>query len=558
MSATDMADNDLLGQFTREQSQDAFTELVNRHLNLVYTAAFRQVRSSQLAEEVSQTVFLGLAREAAKLRRDTLLTAWLYTVTHRTSVDVVRREARRQAREQIAIQLSDMNAPDAPWAQIEPMLDEAMNSLEDTDRAAILLRYFENKSLREVGQALGTSEDAAQKRVTRAVERLRDFFTHHRVTVGTAGLIAMVSANAIQAAPVGLGAAISATASLASTAITTSTVATLTQTIAMTTLQKAAITAVVAVAIGTGIYQTYQSSVLREQVKTLEKQKKDQQALAEQAQRERDRITNKVAALSGENANLKKMPTEALKLRGEVGRLRQENAAMGSTSALNKITANPETKKMLRDQQKVGMKAAYKSFVDRLKLPADQADKLNELLADHIMDNVDNVTTILRDKLTAEQMNELFAGQDTVLAQKIQDLIGADGLTQYQDYTHNLIATLSGDQFKAMLTGGDKEEKAQQIQDAILAATQSALASAGLPADYQTIPMLNFRNIASEAQGEQSLKLMDDIYAQAAAKAASFLTADELAKFAEFRKAAINSSRMALTMNRTMMAPLGK
>jgi DNA-directed RNA polymerase specialized sigma24 family protein len=103
-------DLDLLGQFTRDHSQDAFTALVNRHVNLVYSAAFRQVRSPQLAEEVAQSVFTDLARNAVKLKPDTILTAWLYQVTRRTAIDVVRRESRRQLREQIAVEMNAMNA----------------------------------------------------------------------------------------------------------------------------------------------------------------------------------------------------------------------------------------------------------------------------------------------------------------------------------------------------------------------------------------------------------------------------------------------------------------
>src|SRR5262245_40518485 len=198
MTANDL---DLVGQFAREQSQDAFTELVNRHLNLVYSAALRQVRSPELSEEVSQSVFTNLARNAHKLRSNTILTAWLYQVTRHTAIDVVRRETRRQEREQIAFQMSAMNDSPAEWMHVEPLLDEAMQSLDETDRAAILLRYFENRSLREVGEALGSSEDAAQKRVSRAVERLRESLLKRKVAVGTAGLTALVSANAIQAAP---------------------------------------------------------------------------------------------------------------------------------------------------------------------------------------------------------------------------------------------------------------------------------------------------------------------------------------------------------------------
>src|SRR5215212_5320862 len=131
-------DLDLLGAFFREQSQGAFTALVQRHVGLVYCAALRQVRSSQLAEEVAQSVFIDLARNAARLKPDTVLTAWLYEVTRRTAINVVRGEVRRQLREQIGLEMNAMNANADDWTQIEPLLDEAMHSLDDTDRTAVL------------------------------------------------------------------------------------------------------------------------------------------------------------------------------------------------------------------------------------------------------------------------------------------------------------------------------------------------------------------------------------------------------------------------------------
>ncbi len=177
-------DLDLIRQFAREKSQPAFTALVHRHVDLVYSAALRQVRSPDLAGEVSQSVFLDLAREADKLKPDSILTAWLYQVTRRRAIDVIRRESRRYARERLAAEMAAMNttANAADWTHIEPLLDEAMDALDETDRAAILLRFFENKSLREVGTALGASDDAAQKRVSRAIERLREFFAKRGVT----------------------------------------------------------------------------------------------------------------------------------------------------------------------------------------------------------------------------------------------------------------------------------------------------------------------------------------------------------------------------------------
>jgi RNA polymerase sigma factor (sigma-70 family) len=327
------SDLDLLGQYARENSQEAFGELVQRHLNLVYSAALRQVRSPQLAEEIAQSVFADLGRDAGKLKSDTILTAWLYMVTRRTAVDTIRKESRRQLREQIATEMNAMNAKshfakcenESDWVDIEPLLDEAVSALETSDRSAVLLRYFENKTLREVGQALGASEDAAQKRVSRAVDRLREFFAKRGVTVGTGGLGVVIAANAVQAAPAGLAATISA-AVLAGTAVSTSTVIAATKALAMTTLQKTLVTATVAVLAGAGIYEARQASQLREQNQTLQQQQAPLAEQIRQLQHERSEMANRFAALQAENVQLKsnQNPAELLKLRGEVARLRNE------------------------------------------------------------------------------------------------------------------------------------------------------------------------------------------------------------------------------------------
>jgi RNA polymerase sigma factor (sigma-70 family) len=218
-----MRDSDLqlLAQYSTQNAEDAFAEIVRRHLDLVFSAALRQVRSPQLAEEVAQSAFADLARQAHRLAPDTVLPAWLYQVTRRTAIDVVRREARRQQREHIVSQIDAMNATNDDWAQVEPLLDEAMHALDDSDRTAVLLRYFENKSLREVGETLGTNEDAARKRVQRAVERLREFFTQRGITIGAGGLAGVIATNAIQAAPMGLAPAITTSASVAGTTAAT-------------------------------------------------------------------------------------------------------------------------------------------------------------------------------------------------------------------------------------------------------------------------------------------------------------------------------------------------
>ena len=553
-------DLNLLGQFTRDHSQDAFTTLVNRHVNLVYSAALRQVRSPQLAEEVVQSVFTDLARNAGRLKSDTILTAWLYQVAHYTAIDVVRKESRRQLREQIAVEMTNMNATASNWPQIEPLLDDAMAALDETDRIAVLLRYFENKSLREVGQTLGASEDAAQKRVSRAVDRLREFLGKRGVAVGASGLVVVISANAVQAAPAGLAGTISTAAILAGTAVSTSTLITATKTIVMTTMQKTVITATLAIVAGAGIYEAHQTSTLRNQVQNLQQQQAPLAEQIQQLQRERDDATNRLASLADELAKVKKNPSEVLKLRGEVGALRQEKAVADNQSALNKITANPETRKALRDSQKMAMSRAYADLVKRLNLTPEQAGQFNDLLADHVMDNVDLITQALHDNKTRGEIDQLFSAENSALHDKLQALIGPDGLAQYQDYTKNLLSTLTAQQFAGNLTGDPATvaEKKSQLIQAMQQATQSALAAASLPADYQTVPMLNFANIASEEEGAQSLQLLDSIYAQVAANAGTFLSADELNKFQEYRTNAIQSSQATLLMNRNMMAPISK
>ena len=199
-----MGDYELLQNYLTCGSDDAFAEVMRRHAGLVYSAARRQVRSPQLAEEVTQAVFFDLARSARKIKSQQPLAAWLFLVTRRTAIDALRREARQRTREQQALELAAMKNSASAWEQIEPLLDEAVASLNETDRRALLLRFFENKSLRDVGRALGASEDAAQKRVTRAIDQLRRFFGKQGVTISAAALATDLSAQAVHGAPAAL------------------------------------------------------------------------------------------------------------------------------------------------------------------------------------------------------------------------------------------------------------------------------------------------------------------------------------------------------------------
>lgn len=203
----------LVREFAHGQSEPAFEALVTRYTNLVYSAAVRQVQDPRLAEEVTQAVFIILARKAGKLGPGTILSGWLYRTAGYVSGSVLKHERRRQYREQEAYMESTLHPPDdQTWKQIAPMLDEALLRLGQTDRDALVLRFLEGHSLMEVGNALGANEEAAKKRVNRALEKLRKFFSKRGVDSTTAVIAGTISANSLQLAPVGLTKSISAVA----------------------------------------------------------------------------------------------------------------------------------------------------------------------------------------------------------------------------------------------------------------------------------------------------------------------------------------------------------
>src|SRR5215469_4251112 len=208
-----MDDSALIQDYASTGSESAFAELVHRHIGLVYSAAFRQLNDSHLAEDVTQVVFIILARKAGRLTRHATLSGWLVKTTRYAATVQLRNNIRRSRREQEASMQSaiDQTSPDV-WEQLKPLLDEAMASLGDTDRDVLALRYFENKTAQEIGRVLNLTEDAAQKRANRALEKLRKFFAGRRVNSTTAIIAGAISANSVHAAPVTLAKAVTVAA----------------------------------------------------------------------------------------------------------------------------------------------------------------------------------------------------------------------------------------------------------------------------------------------------------------------------------------------------------
>ncbi|MFO1478390.1 MAG: sigma-70 family RNA polymerase sigma factor [Verrucomicrobiota bacterium] len=195
-----MEDWQLITDFVTRNSESAFRTLVDRHLALVHSAALRQVRDTELAQEVTQAVFILLARKASGFSQATVLPGWLFRTTRFVAARAMRSESRRQHREQEAVRMQHLSSSDEHWRAIAPLLDEAMARLGETDRAAMILRFFEEKPLGEVGAALGISEEAARKRVTRSLEKLRSFFARRGFTLSAVILGGLLSEHAARAA----------------------------------------------------------------------------------------------------------------------------------------------------------------------------------------------------------------------------------------------------------------------------------------------------------------------------------------------------------------------
>jgi len=207
-------DMELVRRYARDGVEEAFAALVARHVDLVYSTALRQGLDAHLAEEITQTVFIILARKAGTLGPQTVVSGWLYRTARYASAKAVTMRRRRQEREQEAFMRSELNEDSVAraWTEIEPLLEAAMGELGKAEQDALALRFFEGRNFKEVGAALGTTEGAAKMRVTRALERLRGFFSKRGVTMATATVAAAISAHSVKASPSGLAVSVSAVA----------------------------------------------------------------------------------------------------------------------------------------------------------------------------------------------------------------------------------------------------------------------------------------------------------------------------------------------------------
>ncbi len=331
-------DEQLLRQYA-DGSEAAFTELVARYLPLVYSAALRQTNgAAHLAEDISQQVFADLARKSASLPAGTVLAGWLHRATRFAVGQYLRTERRRQAREQESFSVNTPN-PDADpdWEQVRPWLDEALDQMNPLDRDALLLRFFEQRSLKEVGVALGSGEDAARKRVDRALDKLRALLGCRGVTTSVSALSLVMAAKGIQSAPANLAGTIAASSLVAGGAAATGITAFhIIRTITMSQLKTAILAAAAIAGITAAVIQHQSVAKLRGENRSLLEQS---QTLAE-LQNENQRLSNLVAQ-TRQPALSKDQTAELMRLRGQVGLLRDELRKTQSANRSTPAEQNP-------------------------------------------------------------------------------------------------------------------------------------------------------------------------------------------------------------------------
>jgi RNA polymerase sigma factor (sigma-70 family) len=365
-------DAELLRQYAAQRSEAAFTELIRRQVDLVYSAALRLMNGDvHRAQDVTQQVFSELARQAKRLTRHPALAGWLYTTTRLMALRAIRTEQRRTAREQEANAMNELlrePGPQQDWKHLGPVLEAAMHELGEKDRLAVLLRFFQDKSLKEVGLALGLSENAARMRVERALDKLRAQLARKGVTSTAAALAALLAGNAVSATPAGFVATLTS-ASFASAAAGTGITLALLKFMAATKFKSGIISAIVVASVVTPLAVQHQAQArLRDQDGALRRRADWLSRLQE----ENERLSNRFAQANKSSALSNEQFSELLRLRGEVGRLRLD------VRELEQAKTNPP---MSRNEMLASMANYYSERVNQLKqlLETNPAEKIPEL-----------------------------------------------------------------------------------------------------------------------------------------------------------------------------------
>lgn len=566
--ATVMIDDcELLRRYADHGDETAFATLVGRKVNIVYSAAVRQTGGdAHLAQEVTQGVFLDLARKAQSLRRHTSLTGWLHTSTRFAAAKAVRTQQRWQNRNREAQAMHEIeHAPsgEPAWNQLRPVLDAALAELGERDREALLLRFFEERPLAEVGSKIGLNENAARMCVDRALEKLRQTLARKGVTSTTAALGLVLTQHAVTAAPAGLAAvaAGSALAAVAGSAVATSTAgagAKLFEFMATTKLQ-AALAAAIGIAATTALFFEHREN--------------------KQLRAANTGVRQEIAALRSENQRLiaasatpQPRPEESAPPNatgagfGADGKFAFSQAAAPKTMALN--ADEKEVEQLIDIQAKGQLDARYGALFRRLNLSPEKVDQLKKLLLDR--------QNVVRDVINAGRerglgMQELQANlpamvekTNAAVDENIRGLLGDEGFGQYQNYQTTLPERGIAEQLASRLISSNDPLSSPQLEQLVqtLAANTTTLmpmpndpAAAAVPGDHIFLSNAEFNSGGGPVVALGGAGMMANntpMTNEAIAQAANFLTPAQLAALQQIQA----ERQAAQTMSERMMRRL--
>ena len=438
----------LLAEYSAHGSEAAFRELVARYLNLVYSTALRLVGGdTQLAEDVSQAVFLSLAQKGRTLSGKVMLGGWLHQHTYHVATRAVRSERRRQIREREAVEMNTLQDDSGEhWRQLAPLLDEAITELGNEDRTAIMLRYFEQRDFRAVGEALGSTQDAARVRVNRALEKLHVLLKQRGVALSVGALGSVLTAGAVTAAPAGLAVAIS-TAALAGATAGTGISLTLLKLMATTKLKLGLSALIIAGAATTVVIQHRSQIAARDENQSLRQQ-------IAQLQANNEDLSNRV--IGARAARAPRLPAPPMQAAAPTNPLPAELAqprnlyAITTNKAQPKLTAaQVESYLSANRRNAASLLAAYRTTEDPAllkeamqKYPDDpqvgfEAAIRKEATSEERRQWLDTLKQSAPENALPNYLSALDHFKAGQTDQAVQDLIAASGKTQFQDYSRD-------------------------------------------------------------------------------------------------------------------------
>jgi RNA polymerase sigma factor (sigma-70 family) len=446
------SDPELLRCYAEDQSEAAFAELVRRHLDLVYFAALRQVGGdAHTAADVTQSVFTDLARKAAPLWRRPVLASWLYTSTRFAAAKARRAAERRRHYEQEAetmnVLLRDGDAP-ADWERVRPWIDDAVHGLNEREREALLLRFFEGRGFGDVGRTLNVSEDAARMRVERALEKLRTLLARRGVTSSATALTAALAHQAALAAPAGMAASVTSGALAGATTTGAATALGVLHFMSTTKIITTAASIVALVAIGVALRETRQAQAA---TAALAMATHEQDAM-----RRREAEAEARTRVSEENLAAAQKQLDAQRSTATAATTPVASTEAAAARALSSLTASPleyvlehpEKRAAYIEQEVVRARARFERFFQQAQLSPAQQEQFMKNIREFAEQRLDfmgalrtagvNAENLPADNASVAQMGRMEKQIPLDLQNNMRALLGDAGFQQYQTYTRVL------------------------------------------------------------------------------------------------------------------------